>query len=212
MKVKYRHHLSPETEKIHDTDKSYDNFNIRNVTGMTPSEWADFTIDKFKKDKEAGYILEYEVIEPTSMPPRLSFVKKVLFASLLGNTSIGNAVDNYFDRHGWGLYVVSNGRNEGYQVYFGKGVQVDNNFEWGFPHLYEEADVVTFGREFFWKTVCTEDMESCPMCGAPLDLCDAEEDGYGELSMWWTCEKCGHTGAAILNAHDENNFVRHEVY
>lgn len=211
MKVKYRHHLSPEEEKIHDTDRAYVNLHIRSHSHMLPEEWAKLTLEKFAADKEKGYILEYEVVEPASMAPQLSFIKKMQFANLLENTSIGNAVDNYFARHGWSLYTVSNGRDEGYQVYFGKGVQVDNNFEWGLPHLHDEAEIVSFGNEFFFKHVCTEDMEICPMCGNPIELSDAEEDGYGELSMYWTCENCGHTGAAILNAHDENNFVRHEV-
>jgi hypothetical protein len=211
MKIKYRHHLDPDMVKVHDTDKAYENCHIRNNAGMTPAEWADFTDDKFKQDKDAGYILEYEVVDPVSMPPRLSLVKKVLFATLLENTFIGNAIDSYFKRHGWGLYIVSNGQREGYQVFFGKGIQVDNSYEWGFPHLYDELDVVNFGCEFFWKKVCTEDMEICPMCGEHIELGDAEEDGYGELSMYWTCKKCGHTGAAIIDTHNDNNFVRHEV-
>lgn len=28
----------------------------------------------------------------------------------------------------------------GYQLYFGKGVQVDNNYEYGFPHLLNKDD------------------------------------------------------------------------
>lgn len=211
MKVKYRHHMLPNEEQIHDTDKAYVNMHIRSRSRMLPAEWAEFTLEKFAADKERGYILDYEVVDPVSMAPQLSFVKKAQFAILLPNTSIGNAVDNYFARHGWSLYTVSNGRDEGYQVYFGKGVQVDNLFEWGLPHLYDEAEIIRFGNEFFFSHVCTEDMEMCPMCGNSIELSDAEEDGYGELSMYWTCEKCGHTGAAIIDEHDDNSFMRHEV-
>lgn len=211
MKIEYRHHLEPDKVKTHDTDKAYVNMHIRSRSHMLPGEWAEFTLEKFAQDKEKGYILDYKVIDPASMPPQLSFVKKVLFANLLENTSIGNAVDNYFKRHGWTLYIASNGKGEGYQVYFGRGVQVDNMVEWGLPHLFEESEIISFGNEFFFKKVCTEDMEICPMCGADIELSDAEEDGCGELSMYWACENCGHTGAAIIDEHDDNSFVRHEV-
>ena len=41
----------------------------------------------------------------------------------------------------------------GYQVYFGKGVQVDNLFEYGFPHLYDAEMVISFAEDFYKRHI-----------------------------------------------------------
>lgn len=220
MKVAYRHIAYAEAEaekgpieKIYDSDKSYMSNAIYDQN-ITPEEWAAHELKKFENDRQKGIILEFEVIDQNSMPPLLRLVKRVTFTELIEDARIGPAVDRYFERHGWDLRIVrtvSKTAEEGYQVYFGKGVQVDNNFEYGFPYLYEEADVIAFAKIFFVDKVCREDMEICPMCGNPIELDDGEEDEDGDLSLYWSCDKCGHTGAAILNTCDDNSFVRHEV-
>lgn len=55
-----------------------------------------------------------------------------------------------------------------------------------------------------------EDAETCPVCGASIELCDGEDDGYGELRMSWPCDKCGTEGDAFFDLTDGNRFDRHE--
>ena len=56
-----------------------------------------------------------------------------------------------------------------------------------------------------------EDMEICPVCGASIEVADGEENGYGELHMYWTCKVCGSSGKAVIDTHNNNAFVGHEV-
>lgn len=59
--------------------------------------------------------------------------------------------------------------------------------------------------------LCEEDMDTCPVCGAELELSDEEDNGYGELYLYWACECCRNTGKAIIDTHKDNAFIRHEV-
>lgn len=66
------------------------------------------------------------------------------FSSLLHN-HVGVALDKHFEKNGWILQ-----RSEGgYQVFFGKGVQVDNHYEYGFPYLYDQNELIAFANEFY---------------------------------------------------------------
>ena len=57
-----------------------------------------------------------------------------------------------------------------------------------------------------------QEPNTCPMCGAHIEHRDGgEEDGYGELFLYWTCERCGVTGTAIFNLSDGNKFMGHEI-
>ncbi len=56
-----------------------------------------------------------------------------------------------------------------------------------------------------------EDMETCPVCGAEIEVCDGEDNGYGELHMYWTCDVCGSSGKAIIDQHHDNAFIGHEI-
>lgn len=70
------------------------------------------------------------------------------FADILGKKR-GSLVDAYFAQEGWQLLHVMCGSGDGYQVYFGPGVQVDNNFEYGFPYAFDLDEVKAFAEEFF---------------------------------------------------------------
>ena len=75
-------------------------------------------------------------------------IKTVKFSQLLPDP-IGSALDTHFQRNGWELQLWSNDEYSGYQVFFGKGVQVDQHMEYGFPHLYETEDLLAFSQAFY---------------------------------------------------------------
>lgn len=56
-----------------------------------------------------------------------------------------------------------------------------------------------------------EELEVCPVCGVDIDPADGQDNGYGELHLYWKCEACGNSGKAIIDQQHENTFVRHEV-
>ena len=56
-----------------------------------------------------------------------------------------------------------------------------------------------------------QEMNICPVCGGEIDPKDGQENGYGELHLYWTCDSCGNTGKAIIDMHDDNRFIGHEV-
>lgn len=68
----------------------------------------------------------------------------VTFSSLLHN-DVGAALDAHFREKGWKLLQIKGD----YQVYFGKGVQVDNSYEYGFSHLLPLEALLVFADEFY---------------------------------------------------------------
>lgn len=94
--------------------------------------------------------------------------------------------------------------------------------------LDEAEDLITLSirnelmdKAAYWKRLYTEfdnaiegeveEMEICPSCGEELNLRDAEDDGYGELKMYWECEACGRCGYAVIDQHNNNEFIGHMV-
>jgi len=71
---------------------------------------------------------------------------KELFYDILP-LPVGAALDKHFEQKGWELQFLGGG----YQIFFGVGVQVDNLYEYGFPHLYSKEDLVTFAMEYYHK-------------------------------------------------------------
>lgn len=69
------------------------------------------------------------------------------FADILGEKR-GSQVDAYFAQEGWQLLHVMCGSGDGYQVFFGPGVQVDNNYEYGFPYAFDLDEVKAFADNF----------------------------------------------------------------
>jgi DnaJ-class molecular chaperone len=65
--------------------------------------------------------------------------------------------------------------------------------------------------EYFFDDEAEEDMETCPVCGAEIEVYDGEDNGYGELHMYWTCDVCGSSGKAIIDQHNDNAFIGHEI-
>lgn len=62
-----------------------------------------------------------------------------------------------------------------------------------------------------WFDDATQDMETCPICGAEIYPDDGEDNGYGELHLYWKCESCGSSGKAIIDERQDNAFIGHEV-
>lgn len=80
---------------------------------------------------------------------RLEVINVVKFSDFMV-PAIGRFMDDYFEKEGWELqYVKGDCGCTGYQVFFGSGVQVDNNYEYGFPYLYDCDEVVAFAEYFY---------------------------------------------------------------
>lgn len=79
----------------------------------------------------------------------------VLFASLLPEP-MGTALDGHFKKNGWELQAWDNGKVQGYQVFFGDGVQVDNSYEYGFPYLYDKDELLAFAEGFYDRHILGE--------------------------------------------------------
>lgn len=69
MKIKYIHVSAPKTEKIHDTKQAYKNmaFAINDEQSKlyhaTQAEFDEITLNNFKRDKQKGVVLRYEIME-----------------------------------------------------------------------------------------------------------------------------------------------------
>lgn len=66
---------------------------------------------------------------------------------------IAKALDNHFVRNGWVLQRWVTNAENGYQIYFGKDVQVDNYYEYGFPYLYDREEAREFALRFYEKQI-----------------------------------------------------------
>lgn len=79
----------------------------------------------------------------------------ILFASLLP-PPMGTQLDALFRQRGWQLQRwVPEGNAPGYQVYFGPGVQVDNHYEYGFPYLYDEVELLSFAHGVYIRQMAS---------------------------------------------------------
>lgn len=85
----------------------------------------------------------------------LDHIKKnhISFSSLLPEP-MGSALDLHFEKRGWELQAWDTGNAQGYQIYFGAGVQVDNYYEYGFPYLYDKEELLAFAKAFYESRVC----------------------------------------------------------
>ena len=79
-------------------------------------------------------------------------INKVSFEELLPGSK-GSVLDSYFKKEGWELQLWVTDKSVGYQVYFGAGVQVDNNFEYGFQYLYDKDEAVAFANDFYDRKI-----------------------------------------------------------
>lgn len=79
-------------------------------------------------------------------------ISKIKFSELLQN-EIGESLDRHFAKNGWALQRWDDGQEVGYQVYFGKGEQVDNHYEYGFPYLFDQAEVEEFASTFYYTHI-----------------------------------------------------------
>ena len=67
MKVKYRHISDQNTEKMYDTKKAYRKcpsiLSLSISDGKTLDDWNRQELERFRKDKERGVVLDYRVEE-----------------------------------------------------------------------------------------------------------------------------------------------------
>ena len=64
MLIFYRHFSAPFVGKRHDTKISYENFKKTGFyNGQTQKEWDELQLKLLKRDKEKGYILDFEIME-----------------------------------------------------------------------------------------------------------------------------------------------------
>lgn len=61
------------------------------------------------------------------------------------------------------------------------------------------------------RKVGKEDPEKCPVCGFDLTQVGDEDDGYGHLRCYWSCQNCGATGEATYDESEGNAFLGHEI-
>lgn len=65
MKIKYRHFIDPNTEKIYDTEKS---LKQNPFIHMTQEEFDQHELKRMEEHKAEGHILEYEIIKEEDKP------------------------------------------------------------------------------------------------------------------------------------------------
>lgn len=80
----------------------------------------------------------------------MNVIQIVKFTDIIGE-KYGGFIDTYFAQEGWQLLMVECDGLGGYQVFFGPGVQVDNNYEYGFPYVFDLAEVKAFAKDFYTK-------------------------------------------------------------
>jgi len=114
---------------------------------------------------------------------------------------VGEAIDGYFKERGWELQIWYTDTDSGYQVYFGAGVQVDNLYEYGFPYLLQQDELLAFALGFYTTHFIARDVEEYKITdsarisvtwdsfGIAVDLNYSydEREGYGESVLCY-CE------------------------
>ena len=89
--------------------------------------------------------VETEASNKLSCPQMIRIVK---FSEIIEG-EVGEYIDRILEEEKWELQYLQNGESEGYQLFLGEGVYVDNRFEYGFPYLYELDDVISFAEHFY---------------------------------------------------------------
>jgi hypothetical protein len=98
------------------------------------------------ENKMKGYSdIETEIFDELLQPKVIRIVK---FSEIMEGEK-GEYIDKILEEEKWELQILQNGDCEGYQLFLGEGIQVDNQFEYGFPHLYELDDVLAFAEQFY---------------------------------------------------------------
>lgn len=104
---------------------------------------------------------EFEVLDKNlvSEQSQKYAVRTVKFSSLCPEP-VGSGIDQHFENNNWKLLCFDKDDFTGYQVFFGEDVQVDNNYEYGFPYLYEEDELLAFANEFYENKVRDSEIAS----------------------------------------------------
>lgn len=79
---------------------------------------------------------------------------------------------------------------------------------YGCDFTEDELEFVGMG-DLIPKDADNEELETCPVCGTAIDPRDGEENGYGDLRMYWSCVECGTSGYAEIDMQNGNEFVGH---
>lgn len=77
-------------------------------------------------------------------------IRRVHFSDMLPSP-MGSVLDRHFANKGWELQSWGNGQTEEYHVCFGDGVQVDNLYDYGFPHLHDKESLLAFAKNYYDK-------------------------------------------------------------
>ena len=209
---------------VHWSDDDADSIAIVTETDLITLSAQDFPGLGGKKDEDMSSYIRNRITCTSAFQSAWTVYGGTGAIKEAYNMDKAEMLDAYLAINGWQLqaWLDENHHLVGYQLYYGEGVQVDNQYEYGFPHLLDLEDlIVTLSNwkidkvEKYQGTIChkkdAEIMEVCPVCGYPINPCDGEEDGYGELHLNWTCDGCGSEGYAIIDTQNQNSFEGHTV-
>lgn len=94
-------------------------------------------------------LTDFDTIEPSDNDHLLKVIRVVKYAEILPGEK-GEFLDALFEKEGWQLQLVyGTDGGTGYQLFLGKGVQVDNYWEYAFPHLFELEHVIDHAENFY---------------------------------------------------------------
>lgn len=109
-----------------------------------------FEIDKQAKTSQKAVSVEFLSTSWEGMPQIDKTPRIVSFTTLFPG-EMGEKLDEYFSVRGWNLEYRP--AVAGYQVFFGKGVQVDNQYEYGFPYSYCREELTAFATRLYNRSL-----------------------------------------------------------
>ena len=132
---------------------------VKNVTVQAKMSSLDQQIQSVSSRALESHFTDMEE-KKTSVDSQVAtktdyMVQSIKFSDLLPGT-IGKELDLFFEKNNWVLQSWKADKTQGYQVFFGEGVQVDNNYEYGFPYLFEKDELITFANNFYVGHICQQ--------------------------------------------------------
>lgn len=109
-----------------------------------------FQVNKEKNDFQKAISVEFLSTTWEGMPVIDRSPRVISFTTLFPN-EMGKKLDQYFSVRGWNLEYRP--AVAGYQVFFGKGVQVDNQYEYGFPYSYSKDEITAFATRLYNRSI-----------------------------------------------------------
>jgi len=68
-------------------------------------------------------------------------IRAIKFADIIANKT-SKKLDCFFEMNGWQLQEWSRDGFLGYNIFYGKGIQVNNRFEYEFPYLFSKEELI----------------------------------------------------------------------